>query len=232
MRKNGLATLARVAAPTAVGLALGGCLSVPKLVAPVGVQPLPYAWSTTSDGESQLCRIAPRTWPLRWVREPKEEDCRKTKGMDMAARNELQHELLGTSSQECQRFKNKLYSMTKGGVVFGAVAQLSSAASSLIRVDRSAGIASSASTVAGAVGSDFDGYFRESKMEIALAGIELARTRVFKQLDGSKGKAVKDYPVSRAVNDAFRYHNVCTLSEGIRESKEAVQSVISKEQGQ
>lgn len=219
---------------TCTVLVLSGCVNVPVLVAPSGVKPLQREWSTTKIDERQvrqLCRLEARRFPLRWFWRPRLTDCRTTDGMTKDARNELQHELLGAATQACHRYKNKLYSMTKGGMLFGALSQVSSAASGLLRVERSANIAASAGTVAGGLGGDFDGYFQDSRLEVALSGIELARTRIFKQLRKNRNKPVPDYPVSQAVNDAFRYNNVCAFSEGLRESNEAVQSVISEEQG-
>lgn len=139
-------TFFRVGVALVLGAGVSGCISVPKLVAPVGVEPLPYGWSVNHDEAVQLCKAKAKRWPLRWFIRAEIAECRTTGEMDQAARNSLQHQLLGEATQACQRFKNKLYSMTKGGVIFGAAAQISSAASGLIRVDRSAKIASSTST--------------------------------------------------------------------------------------
>ena len=185
----------RTAAVVLVLSATAGC-SIPRLIAPVGVEPLPYDWkivtlSSSIDEASaassfELCKMKKR-WVLANFQSTGE--CHKTSGLGKQDRNELQHMLMGSATQACHKFKRKLYSMTKGGMLFGAASQLSSAASGLLRIERSARIAASAGTVTGAVGGEFDGYFRESKMAIALAGIELARTRIFKQVKDQKDKA-------------------------------------------
>ena len=38
----------------------------------------------------------------------------------------------------------------------------------------------------GTLAGDLDGYFRETKLTIALAGVELARPRIFKQIHWSR----------------------------------------------
>ena len=54
-----------------------------------------------------------------------------------------------------------------------------------------------------------------------LQGIEIARTRIFQQILGSQGEDLITYPLSRAVNDALRYHAVCNIAEGEAESSRA-----------
>lgn len=221
----------------AVGLAAvlattTGCISVPKLVAPVGVGPLPYDWRLAESGADSSAKIAPQLCRMKkgWLfgRRYASDVCYGITGLDVRGRNELQHMLMGSATQACHEFKRKLYSMTKGGMVFGAVSQLSSAASGLLGGGKDPAIAAAAGTVAGGIGADFDGYFRETKLAIALSGVELARTRIFKQVKDQEGKSVEEYPVARAVNDAFRYHNVCTLAEGLSESAGAVEAATEK----
>ena len=57
-----------------------------------------------------------------------------------------------------------------------------------------------------------------------MSGIEHARTRVFKKTLNDVTKDLKEYPVARAVNDAFRYHSVCTLTDGLVEASRAANS--------
>ena len=67
-----------------------------------------------------------------------------------------------------------------------------------------------------------DGYLDADKIEIALLGIELARTDIFKKVLESANEDLSEYPVNRAINDAMRYHGVCNLQDGLSTSADAV----------
>ncbi len=62
-----------------------------------------------------------------------------------------------------------------------------------------------------------------------------AGSLAFSTRDGRK-RSVKKYPVAQAVNDAFRYNNVCTLADGINESSQVLEKAPSaarpKEEGE
>ncbi len=196
-------------------LTLGSCSLLPRVAAPVGVDPFPLVWTMTN-GHAELCdRETPG-------------ECLDPRLMESARdRNEMQHMLLGTATDRCHEFKRTLYGMTKAGIGFNALSQLSAAASAIVDHDPTSRAAAAAGTAVGAIGGDFDGYFRETKLAIALSGIELARTRIFKSILEDQNKSLEEYPITRAVNDALRYHNVCTLADGLSESAGAVEAATN-----
>ena len=63
-------------------------------------------------------------------------------------------------------------------------------------------------------------------LENAQLGIELARTRIFRNILNGQGSSLINYPLSRAVNDAMRYHGVCNRSDGASESSRALSNEI------
>ena len=69
-------------------------------------------------------------------------------------------------------------------------------------------------------------------LQTTLLGIELARSRIFRQIHDQRQADLIDYPVSRAVNDAIRYHGVCNLEEGDAEASKATSTVIQQTTGQ
>ena len=142
-------------------------------------------------------------------------------------RNHLQHGLLGMATYHCHRFKMKLYGVTKVDLFADSFADLSSAAATVLSHDFDAAVATAVSTVSDSIGGNFGSYFRDSKIEIAMSGIELARTRIFKQITDNKQKPLAAYPVTRAYNDALRYHNVCNLPEGLSASSGAVKAATT-----
>ena len=74
-----------------------------------------------------------------------------------------------------------------------------------------------------------DSYAQD--LESALLGVEIARTRIFKSILKGQQKNLLKYPLSRAVNDAMRYHSVCNLAEGKAESSRALSGELRVVQG-
>ncbi|MCY3837690.1 MAG: hypothetical protein OXH09_03405 [Gammaproteobacteria bacterium] len=143
-------------------------------------------------------------------------------------RNDLQHRLMGMATQLCLDFRTKLYGETKRPIYLRAAGSLTGVASAtLIPHNTTAEAVGSAGDVVGSVAGDLDGYFRETKMNIALSGVELARTRLFKQIIRSREDDLETYPVGRAINDVMRYHGVCTLADGLSESAGAVEAATA-----
>jgi len=66
--------------------------------------------------------------------------------------------------------------------------------------------------------------YETESLNVALSGIERARRRVFIQISKKLEADLVQYPVARAVNDAYRYHSVCTLLDGLIEAANAVKS--------
>ena len=187
---------------------------------PIGVEPFPLQLGLIS-GELMLCR----------AHHLKNGDAEKCLDPAMYTtpeqRDQLQHALLSMATYNCHLFKMRLYGVTKVDLFANSFANLSSAAATVLSHDFDAAVANAVGTVSNSVGSNFSSYFDESRLEIALAGIELSRTRIFKQIDGNKEKPLTEYPVTRAYNDALRYHNVCNLPEGRGASSGAVKAATA-----
>ena len=209
---------------TAVAVAAGGCALVS---APVAVSPFPMEWVAMDRGLEFCERVTKRPWRSRAKANPRR--CINTASVTtVQERNDLQHRLMGMATQLCLDFRAKLYGETKRPIYLRAVGSITGVASaSLIPHDMTAEAVGSAADVVGSVAGDLDGYFRETKMNIALSGVELARTRLFRQIIRSREDDLEVYPVGRAINDAMRYHGVCTLADGLSESAGAVEAATA-----
>ena len=213
-------TTARLAALLSAHLLLAACGLLPQPPLPVGVKAFPLEIGPVDD-KLMLCRSHHL--------EKKEAD----KCLDLAdyatplKRDQLQHALLGMATYRCHLFKMRLYGMTQVDLLAGSFGDLSSAAATVLSHDFDAAVANAVATVSGSVGTSFESYFRDTKIELAISGIELARTRIFKQISDKKKKPIEDYPVTRAYNDALRYHNVCNLPEGLSATSGAVKEATS-----
>ena len=147
---------------------------------------------------------------------------------DVEQRNLLQHTLLSIATDECHQFKTNLYGWSRVGIFSGGVSHMLSAVSAVLPHKATSRAVAGGGAVSAAIGGDIDGYFRESKLAVALAGIELARTRVFYQIKEKYDTDTVKYPVSRAFNDAVRYHVVCTLPNGLDEAGGAVEDATER----
>ena len=156
--------------------------------------------------------------------EPKGEVCIDLASAkeDVAARNDLQHTLLGIATERCNKFKTQIFGRTSVGLVANLFSQFSSATATVISHDLTAKSMSAIGTVTNAVSGDFEKHFAEERLSLALSGIEVARTRVVKQILRENESNLSVYPVSRAINDVLRYHGVCSLQSGLNESARLV----------
>ena len=143
-------------------------------------------------------------------------------------RNELQHTILGLATNECNEYKRSLAARSTFGVAgTSALALLVSAAAGI-----TGGESTTQGLVAGVVALTGISSLIEDKyagdLAPALTGIEIARTRVFRQIRRSQKKDLINYPLSRAVNDAIRYHSVCSLMEGVAEVSKSLTGELER----
>ena len=204
-------------------LCLVACLTGCMNSMPVGVGAFPKTIDI-ADGRSVVCdrAVEGRTGVGA------DRRCEDVTDYTEGQRNQLQHVLLGIATQECHDFKSRLYGWTRFGIASGGVAHLMTSASAVSTHVPTSQLMAGVASLSTAVDGDVGAYFRESKLSVALGGIEIARTRIFRQIKDKKGESVLEYPVSRAFNDALRYHGVCTLPEGISESASAVEDAIAR----
>ncbi len=143
----------------------------------------------------------------------------------IARRNELQNILLGKATNACTGFKEHLVAQLKADTMgFGLLTQAFSVAGASIAHGGTAKALSASGAGMSAISSTHRKTYEVESLNIVMSGIERARTRVFKQILPNMTKDVQTYPVARAVNDAFRYHAVCTLTDGFVEASRAANS--------
>ena len=154
-----------VALATMAMAAAGGCTLLP---APVAVDLFPMEWVAVNQGLEFCERVRKRPWRPQARMDP--ERCIDTGNIATTQqRNDLQHRLMGMATQLCLDFRTKLYGETKRPIYLRAAGSLAGVASAtLIPHDMTAKAVGSAGGVVGSVAGDLDGYFRETKMNIAI----------------------------------------------------------------
>lgn len=219
----------------AISITASACtgLSIPS-----GVDPLPYFKLDKSSGHqvqsTELCRLYKR---FKFV----QEDCESAdwKVIDLTeknlksktrrhARNELQHTILALATTKCDAYKQILDSRarkkTQGSE---SLALLLSAGAAFAGSEQLTKALAASAGAANAFGELFEDEYT-SQLEDARQGIEIARTRIFRQILEEQEESLKDYPLARAVNDALRYHSVCNMTEGIAEISRALSEELNE----
>ena len=142
-------------------------------------------------------------------------------------RNELQHTILGLATDACTDYKKRLANNAEGWMVGTTILAIFLSAGATVRPEILAKeLAAAATAVSGTSQILEESYMND--LENAQLGIELARTRVFRNILSGQDKNLIDYPLSRAVNDAMRYHGVCNRSDGRFESLRALSSELEE----
>ena len=202
------------------------------LAMPGGAEPIyVQAEVVAGDGENDpdkfqllLCQSRDCDKRVRDLIEPLSGDT----GNPIATRNQIQHAVLARSTSLCNEFKQSLArNSARNAIVTRAAAHVFAAASRVTKGQHYANVFAGIAGVNTAIGTDIEARYG-GNVAIALSGIELARTRIFRQILEHQEQDLVKYPLSRAVNDALRYHSVCNLVEGIEESSAAVESAIGQ----
>ena len=143
-------------------------------------------------------------------------------------RNELQNALLAESTARCIEFKDKLIRYSTRNVVgLESFSILLSAGAATVSGARLAESLAASAGAGNAVSSIWEDNY-SSDLEVALAGIELGRTKVFKNIRDGQKRPLSQYSVSRAVNDALRYHAACSRADGKIAIDSAIEDAIDE----
>lgn len=157
----------------------------------------------------------------------------------IARRNAMQHEILGVSTDRCNDFKIRLQARPRNHlltarsvalILTGAAAANAAAANAAGEMIASnAGRLTAEYTAGAAAVAAFGQILAEAypdDIQTALLGIELARTDIFMNIRDVWEDSLAEYPLTRAVNDALRYHSVCNLEEGYAAASRATNNAI------
>ena len=204
---------------------LTSCGTISKATGPVAAEPFPLQWklvTTASQPELQLC----------WIEKEQTIGCLdRTSNIETEEeRNNFQHALFGIATSLCADFRAELANQPKKALWVGIVSELLSAASPVVTDETRSRAVAAGGSFTSITASEIDSHLDAEKIEIALLGIELARTKIFKSVIKSAGKDLTEYPVNRAINDALRYHGVCNLQDGLSASADAVGDQIGDDE--
>ena len=221
-----VSTLALAAACAATGCAI-----------PAGVDPLPYFAEDDSGSEVQTPQLCVLYYRYGFL-EGGVENCNRVgwKLKELSAdelksdeyrsrRNELQHAILSMATTACGDYRRRLTARSEGFMVSTTVLALFLSAGATVGTDTIAKeLAAAATAFSGISQLTEESYTND--LENTQMGIELARTRIFRNILGSQEEDLLKYPVSRAINDAKRYHGVCNRADGSAQASRALSGQI------
>ena len=218
-------------------LALVAVCTVTSCAIPAGVDPLPYFAEDPSGNEvemQQLCILYYRYgfldgdvescnkvgWKLK---ELSENDLDSKE--HQSRRNELQHTLLSMATKACGDYRKTLTQRSETFMIGPAVLALFLSAGSVASHSAATELTATATAVSGVSQLTEESYTND--LVNTQMGIELARTRIFKQILNDQNENLLKYPVSRAINDAKRYHAVCNRTDGRIQASRALSEQLS-----
>ena len=219
------------ALPVSAAVAIMGC------AIPAGVDPLPYYSVDGSGNEVQtktLCVLYFRYGFLHgdvatcdevgWrLKELSDDDLMSD--VYRSRRNELQHTILSLATKACSEYRTKLTNRAEGFMVSTTILALVLSAGATVATDTIAKELAAGATAFTGISQLTDESYTNDLANTQL-GIELARTRIFRNILSEQEKDLLGYPLARAVNDAKRYHGVCNRTDGRSQASRAISSQI------
>ena len=223
-------------------LALAAVCAVTGCAIPAGVDPLPYFAEDDSGNEVQTPQLCVLYYRYGFL-EGGVENCNRVgwKLKELTAdelksdeyrsrRNELQHAILSMATNACGDYRKRLTARSEGFMVSTTVLALFLSAGATVATNTIAKELAAGATAFSGISQLMEKSYTND-LENTQLGIELARTRVFRNvLDGQKDDLL-EYPVSRAINDAKRYHGVCNRADGSAQASRALSGQIQQLSG-
>lgn len=155
----------------------------------------------------------------------KEEDQKKAK------RNSVQNRLITASEQSCSLFKRYLNNtQSNSNFIFGAITTVTAgAAASVTNAAAAKNYAGTAAVVSG-VGAEFNADMFSSQLAFVITkAIDNEREKSLTAIRESQKNEYSKYPVEAAIGDALKYHDKCSLYQGLQKIDDSI--MIAKDPG-
>lgn len=132
-------------------------------------------------------------------------------------RNRVQDRLIAASNQRCAVYKQHVRRFdSTSNVLLGALTTLSAGAGALVTHVDSARVLSGLAAAASGVRAELnETYFQQNTIQVLSSAFEERRTKIRAEMLERSRDSIYDYTVERAVADALRYHDACSLVAGL-----------------
>ena len=140
-------------------------------------------------------------------------------------RNRVQDRIMAASNQRCAQYKRYLkrfdsYNNLTFGIITTAAAGLGAVFTPVSTVSALSGAAAVSSGLRSEINATL---FQEKTIQVLTAGFEKHRKIVKKKITNYQACGIDTYSVERAVGDAIKYHDACSLITGLEVVAEDVQ---------
>lgn len=136
------------------------------------------------------------------------------------ARNRVQERILAASNQACGDYKQELKQLdSEVNFVLGSLTTgLAGAGAIFTGVDIVRALSGAAGIASGVRAKFNEDFFQSLTIQVITDGLESKRQEIYEKILEDREQGVVKYPVQRAIKDAIKYHENCSLISGLEQA--------------
>ena len=136
------------------------------------------------------------------------------------ARNRIQERILAASNQACGEYKHDLKQLdARFNFILGSLTTgLAGAGAIFTGVDIVRALSGAAGITSGVRAEFNNDYFQNKTIQVITDGLESKRQEIYEKILEDREQDLEKYPVQRAIKDAIKYHENCSLISGLEQA--------------
>lgn len=143
----------------------------------------------------------------------------ENKSVNMRLRNQVQDRIVAASNQACAEFKRELKALdARTNFILGSLTTAVAGAGAIFSGGTSQALSGVASILSGVRAEFNEDYFQMLTIQVITDGLEKKRQEIYTKVLDDREKGLTEYPVERAIADAIRYHDNCSLVAGLEQA--------------
>lgn len=134
-------------------------------------------------------------------------------------RNRVQDRLIAASDQSCAEYKRHVGRWdSTNNALLGAVTTSSAGLGAVFTPENTVRALAGTAAIASGIRAELnESYFQQKTIQVIADGFERRRVELRAKMAGENRKSIEEYTVERAIADALRYHDACSLVAGLKE---------------
>lgn len=200
---------------------------------------VPFKWYESYEREGRLWKSsdipsgAQRETQCLSQAQQRFNDSLKDKAEDQkkAKRNSVQNRLLTASEQSCSLFKRYLNNtQSNSNFLFGAITTVTAGAAASVTNAAAAKNYAGTTAVVSGIGAEFNADMFGSQLAFVITkAIDNEREKSLTAIRENQKNEYSKYPVEAAIGDALKYHDKCSLYQGLQQMSDSL--MIAKDPG-
>ena len=143
----------------------------------------------------------------------------KNDAVNKRLRNQVQERIVAASNQACAEFKRELKALdARANFILGSLITAVAGAGAIFSGGTSQALSGVASIFSGIRAEFNEDYFQMLTIQIITDGLGKKRQGIYKEILDNRKEGLTKYPVERAIADAIRYHDNCSLVAGLEQA--------------